>query len=63
MAKRAISINEAAETLGIGVSKAYEAANSGELPTIRIGKRILVPLVALEKMLAKVKSEPANDND
>ena len=62
MDKRAISINEAAETLGIGVSKAYEAANSGELPTIRIGKRILVPLVALEKMLAKVKTEPANDD-
>ena len=63
MEKQALSIKEAAETLGIGVAKAYQAANSGELPTIRIGKRILVPVAALERMLAKVKSEPANDND
>ncbi len=61
MTKRAISINEAAETLGIGVAKAYEAAKSGELPTIRLGKRILVPLAALERMLAKVP-EANNDN-
>ena len=62
MQKRAISIPEAAETLGIGVSKAYEAANSGEIPTIRIGKRILVPVAALERMLERVTSDSSNDN-
>ena len=62
MPRRAISINEAAETLGIGISKAYQAAKSGDIPTIRLGKRILVPVAALEKMLAKANPEPANDN-
>jgi predicted DNA-binding transcriptional regulator AlpA len=28
-----------------------EAARRGEIPTIKIGKRILVPVVALERML------------
>ena len=30
---------------------AYEAAKRDEIPTIRIGRRLLVPLAALERML------------
>ena len=37
--------------MGISDASAYEAARTGELPTIKIGKRILVPLVALERKL------------
>lgn len=36
---------------GIGKNAAYQAARRGEIPTIRIGKRLLVPLAALERML------------
>jgi excisionase family DNA binding protein len=36
------TITEAAKELGIGRNQAYEAARRGEIPTIRIGKRILV---------------------
>ena len=32
------TIPEAAEILGIGRNKAYEAARRGEIPVIRIGK-------------------------
>ena len=49
--RRAMSIPEVAASLGIGLSKAYEAARTGELPTIKIGKRILVPVAAFNKML------------
>jgi excisionase family DNA binding protein len=43
---------EAAKLLRIGRNQGYdEAAKSGELPTIKIGKRILVPRAALERML------------
>lgn len=59
MSQQTLSISEAAKTLGIGRSAAYEAARTGELPTIRIGKRILVPIAALDKLLA---CEPTNDN-
>ncbi|HML93252.1 helix-turn-helix domain-containing protein [Methyloceanibacter sp.] len=45
------TIPEAAEKLGIGRNQAYEAARRGEIPTIRIGKRVLVPLAALERLL------------
>lgn len=46
-----ISIIEAGKRLGIGQRQAYAAAKSGDIPTIRIGKRILVPLVAFNRML------------
>lgn len=46
-----ISVTEAARRLGIGRDLAYQAAGRGELPTVRIGRRILVPVAALEAML------------
>ena len=36
---------------GVGRSAAYEAARRGEIPTIRIGRKLLVPIVAVERML------------
>lgn len=57
MTKQTLTVTEAAEVLGIGRSAAYEAARSGEIPAIRIGKRILVPVVALERLLAEAAPE------
>jgi excisionase family DNA binding protein len=37
-----LTIPEAAELLGISLSKAYEAARLGQIPTIRLGSRILI---------------------
>jgi excisionase family DNA binding protein len=50
--RQTISVSEAAERLGISRNHAYEAAKSGEIPTIKIGKRVLVPLAAFERLLA-----------
>ena len=50
--REAFSISEVAKLLGIGQALAYQAAESGDLPTVRIGRRILVPRAALESMLA-----------
>ena len=36
------SVRQAAQDLGIGVNQAYEAVRRGEIPHIKIGKRILV---------------------
>ena len=50
--KRAtLSVEEAAKRLGIGRNQAYAAAKAGELPTIHIGRRILVPTAALDRLL------------
>lgn len=37
--------------LGIGRDASYEAARQGIIPTIRIGKLMRVPVVAMERML------------
>jgi excisionase family DNA binding protein len=46
-----LSITEAAAVLGIGRTLAYELARTGELPTLRLGRRLVVPRHALERML------------
>ena len=46
-----LDVPEAGKLLGLGRNAAYEAAAKGEIPTIRIGKRILVPRAAFERML------------
>jgi excisionase family DNA binding protein len=52
------TVVEAAKRLGIGRNQAYEAAKRGEIPTIKIGKRILVPTAALERMLSGGTTRP-----
>jgi len=58
-ARVTLTIPEAAEILGLGRNGCYEAARRGEIPTIKIGNRILVPRVALERLLASAGATPA----
>lgn len=46
-----ITVERAARALGISRASAYEAAKAGVLPTIRVGRRLLVPTAALRRML------------
>jgi excisionase family DNA binding protein len=39
------------EILRLSRESAYAAARSGELPTVRIGRRLLVPRKSLERIL------------
>ena len=45
------SVREAAKEAGIGVNQAYEAVRRGEIPHIKLGKRILVLRKPWRKML------------
>lgn len=45
------TIPEASELLGISHIHGYLMAKRGELPTIRLGRRIVVPKAAFEKFL------------
>ena len=45
------TITEAAQLLGISRATAYEAAHRGELPVRLIGRRMLVPRIALLRLL------------
>ena len=49
--RKAVSVVEAARILGIGKNLAYDAVARGEIPSIRVGGRILVPVAALDQML------------
>ena len=40
---------------GLSRGGSYAAATRGDIPTIRIGRKIRVPVVALERMLADAK--------
>lgn len=46
-----LTIAEAAKLLRIGRNSMYEAARRGQIPTVRIGRRLLVPRIALDRML------------
>lgn len=54
--KDVITVEEVARRLGLARNTAYEAISRGEIPSIRIGRRILVPIVAFEWMLTKSAS-------
>jgi excisionase family DNA binding protein len=46
-----LTVEEAALMLRISRQSAYQAVHTGEIPTVKIGRRMLVPRVALERML------------
>lgn len=46
-----ISTAQAAVMLGIHKNTAYKAVEEGRLPSVRFGKRILIPLAKLEELL------------
>lgn len=46
-----VTVPEAGEMLGLSRNLAYEAVGRGEIPSIRIGKRLVVPRAALDRML------------
>jgi excisionase family DNA binding protein len=56
-----LTVNETAQLLRIGRNSAYEAIRRGELPSVRIGRRLLVPRVALERLLANAGDRGRKD--
>ena len=53
-----ISVDEAARQIGISRSLAYQLARQGRIPTIRLGKRLVVLKPALDSLLAHAGQEP-----
>ena len=55
-----LTVEEAAQAVGCGRSLAYEMARDGRLPALRLGRKLVVPRIALERMLASVgENQPA----
>ena len=49
----AVSVDEAAQLLGVGRSTLWQLVTSGEIPSFTIGKRRLIPLDALRRWIAE----------
>ncbi len=48
------TVEEAARLLGISRAHAYDLVARGELPHLRLGRRLVVPKHAIEVLLARV---------
>jgi len=47
-----LTVNEAADKLGISRAGAYAAAQRGDLPSIRVGGRVLIPRAQFDRLLS-----------
>jgi len=54
--KAVLTVNETAQLLGISRNAAYQGVRCGEIPSFKVGKRILIPRIAFEKMLQEPKN-------
>lgn len=56
-----VTVPEAGAVLGICTRSAYNAARRGDLPTITVGRRTLVPVQPLLRLLGHEPASPAPD--
>jgi len=50
--KLTLTVSETASLLGLSRNSAYQGVLTGEIPHVKVGKRILIPRKALEELLA-----------
>ena len=53
MERTTLSVQELSAQMGISLPKAYELVKTPGFPTLRIGTRILIPIVAYKEWLMK----------
>jgi excisionase family DNA binding protein len=49
--RRTYSVDEAARVLGISRSLAYECVKTGQIPSIRFGTRIVIPVRVVDDLV------------
>jgi hypothetical protein len=47
----AVQMKQVSEALGLSLDSTYAGANSGELPVVRVGRRMFMPKAVLLRML------------
>ena len=56
-ARLTLSIDEVASVLGLGRAAAYEAARRGDIPSRRLGRRVIVPVPAFLDWLGVARAD------
>lgn len=54
-----LSVEQAARRLGISRSTAYECVRNGSIPALRFRRRIVIPAVVIEQLLAGALGDEA----
>lgn len=52
-----LTVAEVSKLLGISRGLAYEAVRAGKIPSVRFGKRLLIPRAALERKLTEASKQ------
>ncbi len=52
-----LTVSEAAELLGVSRAFAYELVVCGELPAVRLGRRIMIPRVGIQRIIENSVAE------
>lgn len=55
-ARATLSVEEAAGILGISRALAYTLVTKGDIPSLRLGRRIVVPRKALDELLDRARA-------
>jgi excisionase family DNA binding protein len=58
MDRLTVTVPEAAKLLGVSRMTAYAAVREGAIPSLKIGRRVLVPRAALERLLNGAGAPP-----
>ena len=56
------SVAEAGKRLGLSRGLMYEAIRTGQIPSVRIGRRILIPCAALDRLLEGNETNSTRSN-
>lgn len=54
-ARDVLTVEEAGHLLRLGKAACYEALRTGRIPSVKIGRRILIPKVVVEELLAEAQ--------
>ena len=46
------TVEETAEILGLSRDSAYAGVNAGSIPAVKVGRRFIIPRIALERKLS-----------
>ena len=56
-----VSVPEAARLLGVGTTFGWAMVRNGEIPSVRLGRRVLVPRAVLEQLAGAHRDQEPSD--
>jgi len=57
-----LTVEQARKLLGLSRGLMYQAINNGQIPSLRIGRRILIPCAALDRLLEGNETNSTHSN-